>query len=70
MPFWSVKRKLVSAPFEATLKQHIDGDFSLFACGKDAPTPAVLKEDAPRRSFRIRVYPCSSVAKFLWRRLS
>src|SRR5262245_62170750 len=30
--------------FRAILDRHLDGDFSMFAAGKNAPSPAVLQE--------------------------
>jgi hypothetical protein len=30
--------------YDAILRKHIDGDFSLFACGKDAPSESILRD--------------------------
>ena len=38
---WPFKRK---SEYEAILDRHIDGDFSVFACGKDAPAESVLQQ--------------------------
>jgi len=38
---WPLKPK---PEYDALLRRHIDGDFSLFACGKDAPTESTLCE--------------------------
>lgn len=38
---WPFHRKL---GYKAILEQHIDGDFSVFACGKDAPTEGVIQQ--------------------------
>jgi hypothetical protein len=38
---WPFKSK---PGYDAILKQHIDGDFSTFACGKDAPDESVIRK--------------------------
>lgn len=38
---WPFKRK---SEYDAILRKYIDGDFSLFACGKDAPTEIAIRD--------------------------
>jgi hypothetical protein len=47
---WPFKRK---SEFDAILEKCIDQDFSLFACGKDAPSESALQEFEQEIGFRL-----------------
>ena len=51
MRFWPFRRQ--PDPFDLALDTHIDGDFSMFACGENPPSEATIVAFEKSIGFRL-----------------